>query len=526
MASPPNEAPVQPCTFVGLLRDHEEDLIQRWIRRVLEDPEVPEANRLSEPLLRDDMPRFIEQLIQASTRRERGEGSGEALGREVGRMASAEYHAHSRAMLQYTLQHALREMSHLRASIIDMCRAERVVFEGEDASLVNAAIDEAMATVATNMEQAARSDRELERKLLRSVLHILPVGVFIADAKGRLLETNPAATAIWGASRPLVDHPSKYGEYQAFWPDTGRRIASEEWGLARALAHGEISRDEELDIVTFDGQRRTILNSAMPLLDEAGTIVGAISVNVDITERLQAARELRKEAALRERFIGILGHDLRNPLSAIRFAAEVLQRREDMPDKALRSLGRIVSSADRMGRLIDDMLELARSRSGGSMPISRKPTDLRVICRQLVEELEAIHPDRSIEYTEEGDVQGVWDADRLAQVVSNLLGNALSYSPEGTSVRLRLLGEGDWVRLEVHNHGLPISADLLPKLFDPFRRGAATVGQPGSASGLGLGLGLFIAREIVYAHGGSIEVKSDAEEGTSFAVSLPRKSSP
>ncbi|MCY1018889.1 PAS domain-containing protein [Pyxidicoccus sp. MSG2] len=129
-----------------------------------------------------------------------------------------------------------------------------------------------------------------ERERLRAVLRLLPVGVFIADAQGRLLETNAVANAIWGGRPPLVEDTSRYGEYAAWWPDTGRRLEAHEWGLARALRDGETVLNQEVDIVAFDGARRTILNSATPLYAADGSLLGAVAVNVDITERKVAER--------------------------------------------------------------------------------------------------------------------------------------------------------------------------------------------------------------------------------------------
>jgi signal transduction histidine kinase len=146
-------------------------------------------------------------------------------------------------------------------------------------------------------------------------------------------------------------------------------------------------------------------------------------------------------------------------------------------------------------------------------------TDIDVI-RGLLDELEVAHPTREIAFDQQAAGRGSWDPDRLAQLVSNLVSNALHYSPEGTPVRVTLREEGDRVRLAVHNAGSPIPPELLPHIFDPFRRGAQEAEAQSAAPGLGLGL--FIAREIAKAHGGTIEVTSDATSGTTFLVSLPR----
>jgi PAS domain S-box-containing protein len=136
----------------------------------------------------------------------------------------------------------------------------------------------------------AASSAERERERLRAVLRLLPVGVFLADASGRLVETNAAADALWGGRLPRVGGISEYGEYQAWWPDSGRRLEAHEWGMARALRNGETVLNQELDIVAFDGSRRTILNSATPLHGPDGALLGAVAVTVDLTERKVAER--------------------------------------------------------------------------------------------------------------------------------------------------------------------------------------------------------------------------------------------
>jgi signal transduction histidine kinase len=255
-------------------------------------------------------------------------------------------------------------------------------------------------------------------------------------------------------------------------------------------------------------------------VDEAKLVHQAID-EVMITAAVEmeqaSAQELRRDLAFRELFIGILGHDLRNPLSSIVFTTAALLRAEEIPPGQARALRRIAASADRMGKLIHDMLDLTRLRSGGGLAVERRPVDLGKVCREVIEELEVIHANRSIVWTADGDLWGAWDPDRLAQLVSNLVGNALTYSPEGTPVRVSGRADGPGVALDVNNQGPPIPPQTMETLFDPFRRG------PESARGKGgLGLGLYVAQKIVEAHGGSIRAESDAARGTTFTVVLPR----
>jgi signal transduction histidine kinase len=150
--------------------------------------------------------------------------------------------------------------------------------------------------------------------------------------------------------------------------------------------------------------------------------------------------------------------------------------------------------------------------------VSPRPVHLRHLCRHVLEELEAGHPGRELVLDATGDFQGEWDPDRLAQVLGNLGKNALDYSPEGTPVRFTLRDEGDTLLVEVNNRGAPIPPERLAAIFEPFRRGTEDSPHPAS----GLGLGLFIVEEIVRGHGGTISVRSNEEEGTTFFVRLPR----
>ncbi|MBD2437918.1 PAS domain S-box protein [Nostoc sp. FACHB-110] len=144
----------------------------------------------------------------------------------------------------------------------------------------------------------SETKRDREGQLLRAMLDILPVGVVISDAKGKFIEINPAIKAIWGENAPFLEEPSQYHEYKGWWADTGKPIAAHEWTLGRVLATGETIIGEEIDIESFDGKRKTILNSAIPICDETGTIINGVAVNVDITERKQAEEKLRQSEAL------------------------------------------------------------------------------------------------------------------------------------------------------------------------------------------------------------------------------------
>lgn len=380
---------------LAVILDQRRDLVlAQWTRRVLDDPAVPTANRLSRPALRDHIPALLDDVIDAlvdTTPHSIEDASSElaALASSVRRPAQA--HARNRLKNGYSLAQALRELTHFRAAVVDACTVEGQMLPGEDLRLLHGAIDVAMNTVAVEMERVAR-------------------------------------------------------------------------------------------------------------------------------EHLEADQErLRQEGELRERFLAIVGHDLRTPLSTIVSGAGLLLMRGDATEAATQVLRRIMTSAERMGRMISDLLDLTRARESGGIPIARRRTDLHAMCRQMVEELRLSHPARAITFNAKGDGTGEWDPDRLTQVVQNLLGNALDYSPPETAVTIDVDGQEGDVTLTVKNVGEPIPPEQLTRIFEPFARGA----HPAHAS-KGLGLGLFIANEIAKAHGGSIRVTSDPVAGTVFTVSLPR----
>jgi signal transduction histidine kinase len=230
---------------------------------------------------------------------------------------------------------------------------------------------------------------------------------------------------------------------------------------------------------------------------------------------------LRESAHFKERFIGILGHDLRNPLTAIRMSGQRLARHAATLSPAdARALALINRSAERMERMIGQLLDFARTRQGGTIPLLRTRCDLGTIVRTVLDELQAAHPDRPISLAVLGDVTGLWDADRAAQVASNLLANALQHG-DGAPVEVEVVDADAEVVLHVRNQGPVIPAAELPAIFDPYRSGGA-----GGGRHRGLGLGLYVVREVVRAHGGVVDVRSDVDEGTTFTVRLPRRPLP
>jgi signal transduction histidine kinase len=235
-----------------------------------------------------------------------------------------------------------------------------------------------------------------------------------------------------------------------------------------------------------------------------------IAFHIDAHERLLSSEATllseRRTAELREQFIAVLGHDLRNPLASIDAGTKLLLR-TPLPSQATAILGLIQNSVARMSGLIDDVLDFARGRLGGGLTIEREATQsLEPILRQVVAELGSSSPDRQIEARFELAEPVDCNRDRIAQLLSNLLGNALSYGAAEQPVRVRATAAEGVFELAVANAGDPIPPAAMERLFQPFSRGAVRPSQRG------LGLGLYISSQIAQAHGGVLDVTSTAAE--------------
>ncbi len=228
-----------------------------------------------------------------------------------------------------------------------------------------------------------------------------------------------------------------------------------------------------------------------------------------------AAQRAEMEAGLRDRFVGILGHDLRNPLGVISITSEAMMGDEQVSQRTRDRAGRMKRSADRISVMIRDLLDFTRGQFDGGIPASPVRCDLGEVAKQAVEELRVVYPERQIALRASGDLEGMWDPGRLEQMVSNLVGNAVEHGIDPIAVSTE--GEETGVRLTVHNGGDPIPADSLSTIFEPFHKGPHNVKRSDR-----LGLGLYIVKEIAAAHGAIIDVRSSKEEGTTFACLFPR----
>jgi signal transduction histidine kinase len=248
-----------------------------------------------------------------------------------------------------------------------------------------------------------------------------------------------------------------------------------------------------------------------------------IAYQLDAREQLASSAasllDERKTAELREQFIAVLGHDLRNPLASISAGADILLKREHSAE-SLKIINLIHAAVFRMSGLIDNVLDFARGRLGGGLALRRDTAEpLAPVLEQVISELRASNPDCTIEATIDLDEPIVCDSRRIGQLLSNLLGNAVTYGAHDAPIMVRASTSGGRFDLSVSNAGAPIPESAMERLFHPFARGA------GRDRTQGLGLGLYIASEIARAHGGTLKAQSTPEE-TRFTFEMPLAHAP
>jgi PAS domain S-box-containing protein len=276
--------------------------------------------------------------------------------------------------------------------------------------------------------------------------------------------------------------------------------------------------DLHFRIVRKNGGEQRWVHTRGSVFFQGGVAQRFVGTMIDVTGPKEQQEELARSVSFRDQILAILGHDLRNPLGAILLTSSLLLRRGGLSEKLQTDIGRIDQATRRMSGMISDLLDFAQSRFRGVMPIACARTDLLSIARRVLDELSVANPQRELVLDSAGDLDGLWDANRLGQLLSNLVGNAVQYGRAGTPVTVRLDGgAAEHVLLRVHNLGAPIPREVLPGIFEPFRRGTWSAAKPGN-----LGLGLYIARQIAIAHGGTLEVTSTERNGTAFVARLPR----
>ena len=370
---------------------------------------------------------------------------------------------------------------------------------------------------------ARRVAEEDTRRFRLLVESVKDYAIFILDPTGRVSTWNAGAERIKGY-RP---HEIIGRHFSTFYPPEDVAAGKCELELEVALREGRV--EDEGWRVRKDGSRFWCRVVITTLRDPDGGVLGFAKVTQDLTERREAEENRRVLAAqtaallekariqeFQERFLAILGHDLRNPLAALDMGAGILRQQLTAP-AALRVLDRMASSASRMTRMIEQILDLTRSRLTGGLDLRPQGMDIHATLTKIVDELRGAHPARGIELFSPHQV-GQWDPDRLEQVFLNLVGNAILHGDPSHPVTIRAEVTAASIVIAVHNHGSAIPSEAQATLFNPFRRGER---DSRTSKTEGLGLGLYISQEIVRGHGGDIAIESSDMQGTTFRVTLP-----
>lgn len=398
--------------------------------------------------------------------------------------------------------------------------------------MIAAAVDITEQVNARRALEVALSDRERllcevesGRKRLHSLFENAPAFVCILRGPDHVFAlVNPLFQRLVGKNRPLVGLPARDGMPEMV--DQGFIGLLD--GVYRT---GEpfIGREAKVRLdLLGDGvlQEAFVTFVYQPMRNEQGEIEGIDVFGFEVTDHVRTrqkaeglAEKLSQRADFEQQLIGIVSHDLRNPLNVICLGAASLLHYEELDERSTKAIVRIQTAADRATRMIRDLLDFTQARLGSSIHIEPRPARFHNVTRDVLDEVEASYPDRDLRVQSSGNGDGEWDPDRIAQVVQNLVTNALKYSPKGSAVHVETRGEDGFVILTVHNQGPPILPDTFGRLFEPMTR--ATPGTDSASRSIGLGL--YIVKHIVDAHQGTIEVTSDGSVGTMFTVRLPKR---
>lgn len=404
----------------------------------------------------------------------------------------------------------------------DTGHVTHLIASGVDITSRVAALDALRRSEAHAQEVAQQ--RERERRLLDTTLEAVPAGIAVADPQGRLIRANRALAQVWGEP-PTSESVDDYDQWQGWWADGsvrhGQRVYAHEWPMARAL-RGEVCKDEIVEIQPFGqpGVRRVLLLSSAPVYDAVGQVMGAVTAQIDISERVAHEAALRNADRQKDAFLAVLAHELRNPLAPILTSAEWLAQRAPCADDVAQRCHTILRQARTLSRLVDDLLDVSRI-SWGAVHLQRTLLDLRDATAGAVDAVHPVAEARGVQLSiRAGDqpipVEG--DLTRLTQIIGNLLHNAVKFTPEGGRVTVEMRCDDSTATVAVHDTGRGIAPAMLDSIFEWFTQEQ----RSGLAGNSGLGIGLALVRQLVTLHGGSVTAHSAGPgAGSTFTVRLP-----
>lgn len=295
-----------------------------------------------------------------------------------------------------------------------------------------------------------------------------------------------------------------------------------------AETHAALRLAGGFDIEQMVSEYRALRASVIKLWGEANSPMNSIDI-IDLTRFNESIDQQLAESVShythkvnysKDLFIGILSHDLRSPLNAVSMSAQLMLNMGPIGERQIMLATQIVESSSRINTIINDLLDVTRSRFGSGLPVSRAPMDMGFVSHLVVDEMRIVNPTRTLILDVSGDVKGEWDTSRIGQVFSNLIGNAIQYGFKDSPIGIAVKGMPDEVIICVHNEGVAIPPQKLETIFAPLSR--AVTYEPNEPPTTNLGLGLYITNDIVTSHGGNMTVTSSDEDGTTFTARFPR----
>jgi len=350
---------------------------------------------------------------------------------------------------------------------------------------------------------------ERNQSLLSTVLFQCAHGILVCDQKGKIIIQNKAAERIWAGSA-TTETTDDWGKYRAFHPD-GRPFGPNDWSMSRCLSENRTVEAEEVHFQRFDGSHGMLLGSCAPIRDEAGHLLGAVGVFADITGFKQVER-------LKDRWVALAGHEIRSPLqvitSRVSMASSALATRKPVDTPALLDI--LMRQVERLQTLVNDMLDASRAQAG-TLHVAPVPTQLAPLVSRAAEAVVHSSPKHQLALDAE-DVVVLADQARTEQLVTNLVSNAVRYSPVGGRIRIRVRPHEEGGLVEVQDEGIGFEPEHAQRLFEPFLQLTLETRRDG-----GLGLGLYLSRELVERMKGRIWASSPGPgKGATFAFLLPR----
>ncbi|WP_167761257.1 hybrid sensor histidine kinase/response regulator [Duganella callida] len=372
---------------------------------------------------------------------------------------------------------------------------------------------------------AAARRAEQARRHLEALLQAAPVGIVMSDRNGGVVLTNAEHNRLWGGRPPQPGSVAEFAEWTGWWADEsvrhGQRLEAEDWPTARAL-RGEFVRGATVQIASF-GQppvHHTLLLSGAPVYDEGNQVIGAVVVQMDITDRVKAEAALREADRKKDEFLAMLAHELRNPLAPISAAADLLAMARIDAGMIRRTSAIISRQVRHMAGLVDDLLDVSRV-TRGLVNLKVEQLDLKQIVGEAMEQVRPLLESRrhnTILRTSPEPAAVSGDRTRLVQVLTNLLTNAAKYTPEGGHITVTTEVRDDAVQVHVVDNGIGIAPELIPHVFELFTQAQRTSDR----SQGGLGIGLALVKRLIELQGGQVTAHSGGlGRGSRFTISLP-----